>query len=139
MEEQIYMEEVNTGVPQNNKKTVTHGAVKIADEVVKIIAGLAASEVPGVAGMSGGVVGGIAERLGRKNLSKGIKAEVGEKETAIEISIIVEYGTRIPEVASQIQQKVKEVVQNMTGLKVKEVTINVQGVSLGGKEEKEEV
>jgi uncharacterized alkaline shock family protein YloU len=133
------MEEVNIGIPQNNKKTVPHGTVKIADEVVKIIAGLAASEVPGVAGMSGRIVEGIAERLGRKNLSKGIKAEVGEKETAIDISIIVEYGIRIPEVAFQIQQKVKEVVQNMTGLKVKEVTINVQGVNLGGIEEKEEV
>ncbi|HAG08237.1 MAG TPA: Asp23/Gls24 family envelope stress response protein [Desulfotomaculum sp.] len=133
------MEEVNTGILQNNKKTVPHGAVKIADEVVKIIAGIAASEVTGVAGMSGGIVGGIAERLGRKNLSKGIKAEVGEKETAVEVSIIVDYGVRIPEVAFQIQQKVKEVIQNMTGLKVKGVTINVQGVNLGEKEEKEEV
>lgn len=131
------MEEVTVNTPQNNKKTETHGEVKIADEVVKIIAGIAASEVTGVAGMSGGIVGGIAERLGRKNLSKGIKAEVGKKETAVEISIIVEYGIRIPEVAFQIQQEVKEAIQNMTGLKVKEVIINVQGVSLEGKEEKE--
>ena len=133
------MEEVTVNTPQNNKKTENYGGVKIADEVVKIIAGIAASEVAGVAGMSGGIVGGIAERLGRKNLSKGIKAEVGEKETAVEVSIIVDYGVRIPEVAFQVQQKVKEAIQNMAGLKVKGVIINVQGVNLSEKEEKEEV
>jgi uncharacterized alkaline shock family protein YloU len=133
------MEEVTVNTPQNNKKTENYGGVKIADEVVKIIAGIAASEVAGVAGMSGGIVGGIAERLGRKNLSKGIKAEVGEKETDVEVSIIVDYGVRIPEVAFQVQQKVKEAIQNMAGLKVKGVIINVQGVNLSEKEEKEEV
>jgi uncharacterized alkaline shock family protein YloU len=113
------------------------GVIKIADEVVRIIAGLAASDVPGVAGMSGGIVGGIAEKLGRKNLSKGVKVEVGEKEAAIDLFIIVEYEKRISEVASEVQLKVKDAVQNMTGLKVKEVNINVQGVTFGseGKEE----
>ncbi len=115
------------------------GSIKIADEVVRIIAGQAASEVPGVAGMSGGIAGGLAERLGRKNLSKGIKVEVGEKETAVDIFMIVEYGKRIPEVAYQIQQKVKSAVEEMTGLSVKEVTINVQGVSLDDTEEKREI
>ncbi|HAU31945.1 MAG: hypothetical protein XD78_2030 [Desulfotomaculum sp. 46_296] len=113
------------------------GVIKIADDVVRIIAGLAASDVSGVAGMSGGIVGGIAEKLGRKNLSKGVKVEVGEKEAAIDIFIIVEYGRKISEVASEVQLKVKDAVFNMTGLKVKEVNINVQGVAFGseGKEE----
>ena len=113
------------------------GVIKIADEVVRIIAGLAASDVSGVAGMSGGIVGGIAEKLGRKNLSKGVKVEVGEKEAAIDIYIIVEFGKKISEVASEVQLKVKDAVQNMTGLKVKEVNINVQGVAFGseGKED----
>lgn len=113
------------------------GSIRIADEVVRIIAGLAATEVAGVAGMSGGVVGGIAEMLGRKNLSKGVKVAVGEKEAAIDIFVIVEYGSKIPEVASQIQQKVKNAVQEMTGLNVVEVNVNIQGVTFSSPEGKE--
>ncbi|MEW6424223.1 MAG: Asp23/Gls24 family envelope stress response protein [Bacillota bacterium] len=113
------------------------GSIRIADEVVRIIAGLAATEVPGVAGMSGGIVGGITEMLGRKNLSKGVKVDVGEKEAAIDIFVVVDYGSRIPEVASQIQQKVKDAVQEMTGLNVVEVNVNIQGVTFRGDENKE--
>lgn len=105
------------------------GTIRIADEVVKVIAGLAAIEVKGVAGMSGGLAGGIAEMLGRKNLSKGIKVEVGEKEAAVDVFIIVDFGSRIPEVAAEIQQKVKSAVERMTGLAVVEVNVNVQGVT----------
>lgn len=106
-----------------------YGSVKISEEVVAIIAGIAATDVPGVAGMSGGIAGGIAEILGRKNLSKGVKVEVGEKEAAIDSYIIVEYGARIPEVAWDIQDKVKNAVQEMTGLNVVEVNIHIQGVN----------
>ena len=105
------------------------GSIRVADEVVSIIAGLAATEVAGVSGMSGGVVGGIAERLGRKNMSKGVKVEVGETETAVDLSIIVDYGSRIPEVAANIQSSVKTSIEKMTGLKVVEVNVNVQGVA----------
>lgn len=105
------------------------GTIRIADEVVKVIAGLAAIEVKGVAGMSGGLAGGIAEMLGRKNLSKGIKVEVGEKEAAVDVFVIVDFGSRIPEVAAEIQQKVKSAVERMTGLSVVEVNVNVQGVA----------
>ncbi|MCL6634795.1 MAG: Asp23/Gls24 family envelope stress response protein [Peptococcaceae bacterium] len=114
------------------------GSIKISEDVVKIIAGLAATEVPGVAGMSGGIAGGIAERLGRKNLSKGVRAEVGEKEAAIDISIIVDYGANIQEVASRIQSNVKSAVENMTGLKVLEVNVSVQGVSFGAESREED-
>ncbi|MDI3519382.1 MULTISPECIES: Asp23/Gls24 family envelope stress response protein [Caldanaerobacter] len=115
------------------------GSVKISEEVVSIIAGLAATEVPGVAGMSGGVVNGISEILGRKNLSKGVKVEVGDKEATIDLYLIVDYGVRIPEVAWNVQENVKNAVENMTGLKVVEVNIHVQGVSMekGNKKQQE--
>ena len=104
--------------------------IKIADDVVAIIAGVAVSEVPGVSSMAGRFAGGITEVLsGKKNLSKGIKVEVGEKETKIDVNIIVEYGTRIPDVAFEIQNRVKKAVENMTGLKVLEVNVHVQGVN----------
>jgi len=106
------------------------GTIKITDEVVAIIAGIAAMEVPGVSSMSGGIAGGIAEALGRKNLSKGVKVEVGEKEAAIDLYIIVEYGYRIPEVAWNIQERVKNAVEDMTGLSVVEVNIHIQGVNI---------
>ncbi|MDD4569920.1 MAG: Asp23/Gls24 family envelope stress response protein [Tepidanaerobacteraceae bacterium] len=105
------------------------GSIKIADDVVGIIAGLAATEVEGIAGMSGGIVGGIAEILGRKNLSKGVKVEVGEKEAVIDLYMIVNYGVRIPDVAWNVQENVKKAIENMTGLSVVEVNIHIQGVS----------
>ena len=113
------------------------GAIKITDEVVAIIAGIAAMEVPGVTSMSGGIAGGIAEALGRKNLSKGVKVEVGEKEAAIDLYIIVEYGYRIPEVAWMIQERVKSAVEDMTGLNVVEVNIHIQGVNIEREHRKE--
>ena len=110
--------------------------IKISDDVVSVIAGVAVSEVPGVAGMAGGFAGGISEVLsGKKNLSKGIKVEVGEKETKIDVNIIVEYGTRIPDIAFEIQNRVKKAVETMTGLKVLEVNVHVQGVSTDKQEE----
>lgn len=114
------------------------GSIKIADEVVAIIAGLAATEVDGVAGMSGGIAGGIAEMLGRKNLSKGVKVEVGEKEAAVDIYVIVDFGVRIPDVALNIQQRVKQAIEGMTGLKVVEVNVHVQGVNFPQAEPAEE-
>ncbi|MBE6096337.1 MAG: Asp23/Gls24 family envelope stress response protein [Schwartzia succinivorans] len=114
------------------------GAVRIADEVVSIIAGLAATEVDGIAGMSGGLVGGIAEMLGKKNFAKGVKVEVGEKEAAIDLYIIVKYGVRIPDVALSVQENVKQAIENMTGLSVVEVNIHVQGVGFPEPEKEEE-
>lgn len=104
------------------------GSIRIADEVVAIIAGLAATEVKGVAGMSGGIAGGIAEMLGRKNLSKGVKVQVGEKEAVVDLFLAVEYGVSIPDVATEVQEDVKKAIENMTGLSVVEVNVHVQGV-----------
>ncbi|MCR5559222.1 Asp23/Gls24 family envelope stress response protein [Schwartzia sp. (in: firmicutes)] len=114
------------------------GAVRIADEVVSIIAGLAATEVDGIEGMSGGLVGGIAEMLGKKNFAKGVKVEVGEKEAAIDLYIIVKYGVRIPDVALTVQENVKQAIETMTGLAVVEVNIHVQGVGFPEEEKEEE-
>ena len=103
--------------------------IQIADDVIAIIAGKAVSEVSGVAGMAGGFAGGISEVLsGKKNLSKGIKVDNSEKGTTIDVNIIVEYGVRIPDVAFEIQSRVKKAVEAMTGLKVSNVNVHVQGV-----------
>ena len=108
--------------------------IKIADDVVAVIAGVAVSEVNGVYEMSGGFAGGISEVLsGKKNLAKGIKVEVNDKTTKIDVNIIVEYGTRIPDVAFEIQNKVKKAVETMTGLSVEEVNVHVQGVNTTNK------
>ena len=115
------------------------GTIRIADEVVSIIAGLAATEVEGVAGMSGGIAGGIAEILGRKNFSKGVKVEVGEKEEAIDLYIIVKYGVRIPDIALNVQEAVKAAIENMTGLSTVEVNVHVQGVGFPEDVKTEEV
>ncbi|MDD2553721.1 MAG: Asp23/Gls24 family envelope stress response protein [Desulfotomaculaceae bacterium] len=114
------------------------GTIRIADDVVKVIAGLAAIEIKGVAGMSGGLAGGIVEMLGRKNLAKGIKVEVGEKEAAIDLSVIIDYGVRIPDIAAQIQESVKNAVERMTGLTVVEANVNVQGVAFASELKEEE-
>ena len=114
------------------------GTIRIADEVVSIIAGLAATEVDGIAGMSGGLVGGIAEMLGRKNFAKGVKVEVGEKEAAADLYVIVKYGVRIPDVALAVQENVKQAIETMTGLSVVEVNVHVQGVGFPETEQKED-
>ena len=114
--------------------------IEISDDVVAVIAGMAASEVSGVAEMAGGFAGGISEVLsGKKNLAKGIKVEVlDNKEARIDVNIIVEYGARIPDVAFEIQKRVKKSVENMTGLSVLEVNVHVQGVSTVQLEEKKQ-
>lgn len=124
--------------PKENEIVQELGTVRIADDVVAIIAGLAATEVEGVAGMSGGFAGGIAEILGRRNLSKGVKVEVGEKEAFIELFIIVKYGARIPDVAWNIQENVKKAVENMTGLETNRVNVHIQGVEFGTQFSEEE-
>ncbi len=120
------------------KKDGSLGSIRIADEVVGIIAGLAATEIDGIAGMSGGLVGGIAEILGKKNFAKGVKVEVGEREAAVDLYIIVKYGVRIPDVALSVQENVKQAIESMTGLSVVEVNIHVQGVGFPEAEKREE-
>ena len=115
------------------------GSIRIADEVVGIIAGMAATEVSGVAGMSAGLVGGIAEMLGKKNLAKGVKVEVGEREAAVDLYIIVEYGVRIPDIALRVQENVKRGIESMTGLDVVEVNVHIQGVGFNQENKSEDI
>lgn len=126
-EENIKEEKIEEQV---DTQELTSEGIQIADDVVAVIAGKAVSEVNGVAGMAGGFAGGISEVLsGKKNLSKGIKVDIGEKEAKIDVNIIVEYGVRIPDVAFEIQNRVKKAVETMTGLKVSSVNVHVQGVN----------
>ncbi len=110
------------------------GKVQIAPEVLEVIAGMAASEVDGVAHMSGGFVGEIAERFGRKNVARGVRVEVGSREAAVDISIVVKYGHRIPEVARNIQDSVRNAIESMTGLTVVEVNVHIVDVELRSEE-----
>lgn len=114
---------INPGFEEN-------GNVNISDEVISVIASLAASEVKGIAGMCGGFGGGIVELLGKKNLSKGVKLTVTDKSVALELSVIAEYGAKIPAVAWELQKKVKSEVEAMTGLEVSAVNISVDGVNV---------
>jgi len=127
---------MNTIAPEFTKTEM--GNIQIAPEVIEIIAGLATIEVEGVTGMSGGFASGVAELLGRKNLSKGVKVEVGQREAAVDVSIVIEYGRRIPEVASAIQANVKHAIQSMTGLNVVEVNVHIHDVMFKGQERIEE-
>lgn len=127
MEENQEKKEEIVEIEENTEGS--NDGIKISNDVVAVIAGVAVSEVPGVASMSGGFAGGISEVLsGKKNLSKGIKVDAEEKDVKIDVNIIVEYGSRIPDVAFEIQNRVKKSVENMTGLKVSEVNVHVQGV-----------
>ena len=118
------LEEVQEEINTENE------GIKISNDVIAVIAGVAVSEVSGVSSMSGGFAGGISEVLsGKKNLAKGIKVEADEKTAKIDVNINVEYGTRIPDVAFEIQNRVKKAVESMTGLKVEEVNVHVQGVN----------
>ncbi len=110
--------------------------INIYEEVVTTIAGIAVSDISGVAEMAGGIAGGITEVLsGKKNLSKGIKADIDGNNVKIDVNIIVNYGVRIPDVAFDIQNKVKNSVESMTGLRVEEVNVHVQGVNIEQTEE----
>ncbi|AWZ48264.1 Asp23/Gls24 family envelope stress response protein [Hathewaya limosa] len=121
---------------ENLCNDIEKGIVKISDEVVAVIAGLAAEEVKGIVGMSAGIVGGFTEILsGKKNFSKGVRVNLGEEESTIDLFVVVEYGVKIHEVAKQVQENVKESVESMTGLVVSAVNVYVQNVMLPKKEE----
>ena len=119
---------------ENNEKALKNeedeNGIEISNDVVAVIAGVAVSEVQGVASMAGGFAGGISEVFsGKKNMAKGIKVEKTEQKVKIDVNIIVEYGTRIPDVAFEIQNRVKKSVESMTGFKVEEINVHVQGVN----------
>lgn len=125
-------------------------SIKISSEVIAVIAGIVSNDIPGIAGMSGGLVGGIAEKLGRKDLTKGIKVHVEEDTVTIDMNVIAEYGTSIVESTDKLKQAIRSSVEKTTGLKVKAININVLGINIPEeesavekkeeeKEEKEEI
>ena len=119
--------EQNTYVLQED---VELGVVKIADDVVAMIAGLAATEVKGVAAMAGNISNELLSKMGVKSLAKGVKVEVIGKRVKAELALIVEYGYSIPSVCQKVQEKVKSTIENMTGLEVSDVDIRIAGVNM---------
>ena len=108
----------------NGKK----GDVQIADEVIAVIAGLAATEVKGVSKMSGNITNEIISKLGMKNLSKGVKVSFQSNQLMVQVAIVLKYGYSIPKVSSMVQEKVKTAIENMTGITVKEVSVHILGI-----------
>ena len=106
------------------------GQVQIADEVVAIIAGMAATEVKGVASMAGNIKNELVAKMGMKNLSKGVKVDVTEEHVSVDLSLNMKYGYNIPKVSEMVQEKVKSAIENMTGLTVLDVNIKIAGVNL---------
>ena len=120
-------DERNTYTIQNDASL---GEVKIADEVVAIIAALAATEVDGVASMAGNITNELISRLGMKNLSKGVKVDVKDGVVGVDLNLNIKYGYAIPEVCKVVQEKVKSAIENMTGLSVSKINIGIAGVNL---------
>lgn len=106
------------------------GEVQVAEEVVTIIAGLAATEVEGVCSMAGNITKDLVSRLGMKNLSKGVRVEVTDEHITVYVAINISYGYAIPEVSSKVQEKVKSAIENMTGLEVASVNVRIVDVDM---------
>ena len=119
--------EQNTYVLQEDEDL---GTVKIAGDVVAMIAGLAATEVDGVAAMAGNITNDLMSKMGVKNLAKGVKVEVIGKRVKADLALVVEYGYNIPVVSQKVQEKVKSTIENMTGLEVSDVDIRIAGVNM---------
>ena len=113
-----------------NEIMETTGNVKISDEVVATITNIAVSEIKGVSGLGGTFTGDIAQMLGKKSFSKGIKVDIKENNVVLDLNVIIEYGVKIPEVAWEIQEAVKKSVESMTGLDVEKVNIHVVGIDV---------
>lgn len=122
---------IEKGVPEAESDSV-----RIAAEVIGILAGIAASEVPGIAGMSGGLVGGIAEKLGRRDLAKGIRVYQEGNKVKLDVNIIVEYGVKISEVAKKLRQTVRTSVEQTTGLSVVAINVHVLGIHINKEDDK---
>lgn len=106
------------------------GTVKIADDVVAMIAGLAASEVEGVSAMVGNITNELMSKVGMTKLTKGVKVEITGREVRADIAVVLEYGYNIPATSQKVQEKVKAAIENMTGLAVSDVNIRIAGVNM---------
>ena len=107
------------------------GEVNIADEVVTIIAGLAATEIDGVSSMAGNITNELVSRLGRKNLAKGVKVDVVDGSVTVDVALNIAYGYAIPDISAKVQEKVKTAIETMTGLEVNAVNVRIASVDMG--------
>ena len=112
------------------------GEVRVADEVVAIIAGLAATEVEGVESMAGNITNELVSKLGMKNLSKGVKVEIVDGVVSVDLTLNIEYGMNILETSKKVQEKVKAAIENMTGLEVADVNIHIASVDMENEKSK---
>ena len=112
------------------RENVNSGEVRVADEVVAIIAGLAATEVEGVESMAGNITNELVAKLGMKNLSKGVKVTVEDKTVTVDLALNIRFGYEIPKVSKKVQEKVKSAIETMTGLDVVAVNIKIAGVNI---------
>ena len=117
----------NTYVLQEDENL---GSVQIADEVVAMIASLAATEVDGVSAMGGNITNELMSKVGVKNLTKGLKVEVIGSSVKVELVVLLEYGYNIPATSQKVQERVKNAIENMTGLTVTDVNIRIAGVNM---------
>ena len=117
----------NTYVLAGNEEL---GSVQIADEVVAVIAGLAATEVEGVSAMSGNITNELMSRVGVKNLAKGVRVEILGQKVKVAMSLIMHYGYNIPTTCGKVQERVKSTIENMTGLTVTDVNVRIAGVDM---------
>lgn len=122
---------------ESNSITETD-SVYVSTEVIRKIVGMAINEVDGISGVSAGLVGGIAERLGQRDLNKGIRVQQFDHQITIDINVIVEYGIKIPEVAEKLQDTVRRAVEETTGYQVNQVNLHVQGIQMPRSKEEEE-
>ena len=122
--------EVQNGNTYSVKEAGALGDIQIADDVIAIIAGLAATEVEGVAKMYGNITNELVSKLGMKKLSKGVKVEVTPENVKVDLSIEIQYGYNIRDVSAKIKEKVKQAIETMTGLKVSSVRVRIAGVAV---------
>lgn len=106
------------------------GSVRIADDVVAVIAGLAATEVDGVSAMAGNITNELMSRVGVKNLRKGVRVEIVGQKVRVALSLIMDYGYNIPTTCGKVQERVKSTIENMTGLTVTDVNVRIAGVDM---------
>ena len=107
------------------------GEVNIADEVVTIIAGLAATEVEGISSMAGNITNELVSKLGKKNLAKGVKVEVVDNCVTVDVAVNIAYGYAIPEISAKVQEKIKTAIETMTCLEVNAVNVRIASVDMG--------
>ncbi|ENH97432.1 hypothetical protein J416_05448 [Gracilibacillus halophilus YIM-C55.5] len=114
------------------------GKVEIAPDVLEVIAGIATTEISGVSGMRGNFASGVAERFGKKAHGKGIKVELLDKGVMIDVYVVIDYGYSIPEIAGKIQANVRQAIENMTAIEIKEINVHVVGVHMETKHDSQQ-